>query len=156
MPLQQSPENTLFSLLCYSPQPSDSLSMKLVLLGFSCLDLMETTALVTPLGFPRLIRSRPPPVFISGSCGFCLQSEFWVYPPLLESFFFFFFWSVLFHPCNSTSLYLQYICVCMCVCLHDHVKPQPIDVSLSFLLSQRSTQLLQHPTVCIHFKGRRD
>lgn len=66
------------------------------------------------------------------------------------------FFSVLLHPCNSASLYLQYARVCMCVCLHDHVKPHPIDVSLSFLLSQRSTQLLQHPTVCIHFKGRRD
>lgn len=88
--------------------------MKLVLLGFSCLDLMETTAFPTPLGFTRLIRSRPAVVSISGSCGFCLHSEFWVYSPLLGSFFFlFFFPSVALHPCNSASVYLQYVFACM-------------------------------------------
>lgn len=56
----------------YLPQTSSSFSLKSVLLGFSCLDLMGATTSLTPLDFPWMIRSRPPPVFISSSYGFCL------------------------------------------------------------------------------------
>lgn len=117
--------------------------MKLVLPGFSRLDLMETTARPTPLGFPRLIRSRSSAVSISGSCGFCLHSEFWVYSPPLEIFFF----------CPSPTEAVFTVCVCARMTTSSL---GPIDVSPGFLLSQRSTQLLRHPTVCIHFKGGRE
>lgn len=104
VPPQQSHENTRSSVIHFSLQAP--FSLKLLLLSFTCLDLMESNAFPTPLDFPRLIWLRLPAVSISGSCGFCLHSEFWVYSPLWEGFFFF--------PCPSPSLQLSKLAFTVC------------------------------------------
>lgn len=106
-------------------------------------------SLPTPLGFPHLIRSRPPLVGISLACAA------FVYTPSFG--FLLLCWKVIF-SCPFSILATPrapIYSVCVRVRSHDHVKPQLADVSLSFLPVHRSTQLLQHPTVCTHFKGRR-
>lgn len=117
------------------------------------------SALLTPLDFPQLIRSRPPAVSISGSCSFLFTLRalglfysvglsFVIVVVVVFSF-------LLFAVPAMQRACTYCICVCQCLYSHGHVKPRLTDVSLSFLLNHRSTQLL-HPTVCIYFKGRHD
>lgn len=151
LPLWRLLQDSLSSL-CMHPSPPTSTpwprSMKLVLLGFTCPDQMETTRFPNTFGLSSTDKVRTFSGRYLWLVWFLFTLSVFGFLPLREALFF---------SQSFTMPATQQACIySMCVCLHDHVKPQPIDVSLSFLLSQRCTLLLQHPTVCIHFKGGRD
>lgn len=110
LPLWQLLQDSLSSL-CMHPSPPTStpwpLSMKLVLLGFTCPDQMETTSFPNTFGLSLTDEVRTFSGRYLWLVWFLFTLSFWVSSPLQEAFFF----PVLYHPCNSASLYLQYVCV---------------------------------------------
>lgn len=117
--------------------------------GFGCLERISSCT----VGHSSAEKVKTSTSQRAGSCGFCLH-RVWASFFSVGTFFF---------PCLSYSnpAPQQASIYCVCTRVHTHAGMTTSSFSpLMFLgalpLLQRNKQFLQHPTVCFHFKGRRD
>lgn len=116
-------------------KPSGFFSVNLVLLGSTCLQQTENHHLPNTFAFSLTDKVKTFTGLLLWLMWFLLTCSF--------SGFFFSITRSVFSLSFTIPATQRAFTYSTCVCLHDHVKPQTIDVSLSFLLGQQCSSDVQ-------------